>query len=126
VGGIKYSSDEERIGTHGDAIPLIVARMARYQVRVTFDPDTGAKIPAGGNTPRTNNERQRDGEASGSNANSTFSVSKDEWVMARKAVVNNSSLPVGVLACNLNAYDAILEKNHSRLAKERADVDRRW
>jgi hypothetical protein len=77
------------------------------------------------NTPRAPNvERRRDAKASGSNVNNTFSVSTEEWAAARNAVVNNICLPVGVSAETLNAYHAILENNRSRLAKERADLDR--
>jgi hypothetical protein len=125
VCGIKYSSNEESIGRHGDIIPLTVARMARYQVRVTFDPDTGAEIPAGGNTPRTNSERQRDAEASGNTTDNTFSISREECAAAHNTMVNNTSLPVGVSADTINVYHAILEKNRSWLAKEQADLDRR-
>jgi hypothetical protein len=122
---VKYSSDEESINNHGDIIPLSVARLARYQVCVTFDPEIGAEIPEGGNTTRTNNKHRRDGEVSGSNTNYTFSISKEEWVAARDAIVNNTSLPVGVSKGTLNAYHAILEKNRVRLAKEQAELDRR-
>jgi hypothetical protein len=101
-----------------------MARVACYQVRATFAPETGVEIPAGGNTPRTNIEWRRDGEASGINI--TFSVSIEEWAAARDSMVNNTSLPVGVSACTLNTYHAIFEKNRSRPGKERADLDRRW
>jgi hypothetical protein len=76
------------------------------------------------NTPRAPNvERRRDAKASGSNVNNTFSISREEWAAARNAVVNNTCLPVGVSAGTLNAYHAILEKNRSRPAKERANLD---
>jgi hypothetical protein len=39
-------------------------------------------------------------------------------------VVNNTCLPIDVSAGTLNAYHAILEKNRSQLANERADLDR--
>jgi hypothetical protein len=38
VCGIKYSSNKESIGHHGDIIPLSTRWLAQYQVYVTFDP----------------------------------------------------------------------------------------
>ena len=40
-------------------------------------------------------------------------------------MVNNTSLPLGVSQGTLNAYHSILERNRVRLAKERAELDRR-
>jgi hypothetical protein len=125
VCGIKYSSDEESIDEYTDAAPLTRMQAAHHQISVIINAQTGAEISSGEHTPRANDERRRDCEASGSNANTTFSVSREEWDAARNAVVNNTRLPVEVSVGTLNAYHFILEKNHSRLAKEQADLDRR-
>jgi hypothetical protein len=98
---------------------------AHHQIYVIINPLTGAEISTGEHTPRANAERRRDGEASDNNANNTLFVSREEWDAARNAVVNNTLLPVGVSIGTLNAYHVILEKNHSRLAKEEADLDQR-
>jgi hypothetical protein len=76
---VEYSSNKESIGKLGDIIPLSTTRLAQYQVYVTFDPETGVKTPAGGNTARINNDQRWDGEASGGNANTTILVSQTEW-----------------------------------------------
>jgi hypothetical protein len=126
VCGIKYSSDEESIGKHDDIIPLTAARLARYQVCVIINPEMAAEVPTGEHNPHTNVERRRDGEASGSNVNNTFSISREERAVARKTMVNNTYLPDGVSAGTLNAYRTILEKNRCRIAKEQANLDRCW
>jgi hypothetical protein len=124
VCGTKYSSDEESVDNHGDIIRLPAARLARYQVSIIIDPVTGVETPAGSNAWRANNDRRRNGEASGSDTNTTISVSQSEWDAAQNAVVNNTCLPLGVSQGTLNAYHAILEKNRVRLAKEQAELDR--
>ena len=118
----KYSSDEESID---NIAPIAAARAAHHQICVIINPQTGVEISEGERTPRANRERRRDAEASGSNADSTHTVTREEWETARNAVVNNTRLPVGVSAGTLNAYHVILEKNRVRLAKEQADLDRR-
>ena len=100
-------------------------RAAHHQICVVINPPTGVEISEGERTPRVNHERRRDGEASGSNADNTYTVSREEWEVARNAVVNNTRLPIGVSAGTLSAYHVILEKNRVRLANEQADLDRR-
>nr|XP_051222189.1 uncharacterized protein LOC127340486 [Lolium perenne] len=96
VCGIKYSSDEESTDEYNDPTPMTTMQAAHHQIRVIINAQTGAKISSGERTPRGNGERRLDGEASSSNANTTFSVSREEWEAARNAVVTNTSLPVGV------------------------------
>jgi hypothetical protein len=91
--------DEESIGKHNYVVPSIVTRLARHQIGVIINPQTGDEISMGEHTPRTNIERRRDGEASGSNINSTFSVSREEWTAARNAVVNNTCLQQHLPPC---------------------------
>jgi hypothetical protein len=86
VCGIKYSVDKESIDNHGDIIPISAARLARYQVCVTFDPETGAEVPAGGDIAHTNNDRQRDGEANGNNTDTTILVSQTKWDASQNCV----------------------------------------
>jgi hypothetical protein len=123
--GIKYSSDEEGLSKHNDTIPVTTTQLARHQVCVIINTKTGAEISMGEHTPRANIGRRQDGEASDSNTNTTFSIYREEWAAARNAVFNNTSLPIGVSVGTLNAYHAILEKNRSRLAKEKAELDLR-
>jgi hypothetical protein len=74
VCGIKYSCNDERIGNHGEIIPLSAAQLAHYQVCITFDLETGTETLAAGNTVHVRNDREQDGETSGSNTNATILV----------------------------------------------------
>jgi hypothetical protein len=79
VCGIKYSFDEEDVGSRSSTILQPAAQLTRYQVCVTFDPETGAEDPAGGNSACIEEDRQRGGEASSGNTDATILVSQAEW-----------------------------------------------
>ncbi|KAK1613855.1 hypothetical protein QYE76_019372 [Lolium multiflorum] len=118
----KYSSDK---GSIDNVIPIAATRAAHHQICVIINPQTGVEISEGECTPCANRERRRDAEASGSNVDSTHTITREEWEAARKTVVNNTRLPIGVSVGTLNAYHVIMEKNQVRLANEQADLDRR-
>jgi hypothetical protein len=73
----KYSSDEESIG---NVTPIAATQAAHHQICVIINPQTGDVISGGERTPHINREGRRDGKTSGSNINSTFTVSQEEWM----------------------------------------------
>jgi hypothetical protein len=83
----KYSSDVETIG---NIASIAAAGAAHRQICVIINPQTGVEISEGERTARANRERRRDAEASGSNADNTHTVTREEWEAARNAVVNNT------------------------------------
>jgi hypothetical protein len=73
----------------------------------TLNPVDGEEIE---HTPCANH-RRRNIEDSASNDNSDYTVTEEEWEIARAAITNNTRIPSGALAETLNAYHTILERN---------------
>jgi hypothetical protein len=96
-----------------------------HQIYAIINPITGDKISEGKRTPHNNRSRHRNVETSASNDDNAYTITGEEWDIARNAIANRTPIPIGASAGTLNAYHVILEKNWDRLAKEQNDLDRR-
>jgi hypothetical protein len=117
-----YSSDGESI----DNIPRAATwEAARHQIYAILNPITGEEISEGERTLQNNRNRRRNAETSASNDDSAYTITDEEWGIARDAIANRTPIPIGASAGTLNACHAILEKNRDRLSKEHNELDRR-
>jgi hypothetical protein len=110
-----YSSDGESI----DNIPKATTWEAdRHQIYAILSPITGEEISEGERTPQNNRNRRRNTKASATNDDNAYTITDEEWTIARDAIANLTPIPIGASAGTLNAYHAILENNRDRLSKE--------
>jgi hypothetical protein len=116
-----YSSDEESI----DNITMAAAsKVVYHQVYAIINPHMGVELSEGDRTPRVNRDGRRNAEASGSNEHSAYTITGEEWEVARNAIANNTRIPVGASVGTLSTYHVILQKNRVQLANEQADLNR--
>jgi hypothetical protein len=98
--------------------------VAHHQIYAIINPVTGGELSEGKRTPRVNRGGLRNVEASASNDDSAYTITGEEWEVARNAISNSTLIPAGASTRNLNVYHVILDKNRVRLANEQADLDR--
>jgi hypothetical protein len=107
----KYSFDKQSI----DNITVEAAsKAAHHHVYSIINPHRGVEISEGERTPCVNRDGRRNAEACGSNDDSAYTITGEEWEIARNAIANNTRILAGASAETLNAYHGILEKNRVR------------
>jgi hypothetical protein len=117
----QYSLDGESI----DNIPRVATwEAARHQIYTIINPITGEEISEAERIPNKNRNRRRNIETSASNDDSAYTITSEELEITRNSIANRTPIPIRVSAGTLNAYHAIIEKNHYRLSKEQNDLDR--
>jgi hypothetical protein len=107
-----------------ESIDIIVRtatwKVAHHQIYGILNPVNGDE---GERTPIAN--RRRNIEDSASNDDSDYTITEEEWEIARAAVTINTRFPSGTSAGILNAYHTILQRNRERLSNEHANLERR-
>jgi hypothetical protein len=86
-----------------------VAHHKIYDILNSVNGDEGER------TPRASRRRNVD--------NSDYTITEEEWEIARAAITNNTRFPSGTSAGILNAYHTILERNRERLSNEQANLE---
>jgi hypothetical protein len=98
-----YSSGEESIDNIVRTATWKLAHHQIYAILNSINEYEGERIP------RAN--MRRNIEKSSSNNNSDYTITEEEWEIARASITNNIRFPSGTSAEILNAYHAILERN---------------
>jgi hypothetical protein len=91
---------------------------ARHQIYAIINPIIGEELSEAEHTPNNNHNRRRNVETSANNNDSAYTITNEEWEIARSAIANCTQIPIGASAGTLNAYHVILEKNRDQLSKE--------
>jgi hypothetical protein len=84
------SSDEESIGSIARAATWEAARHLVYDI---INHVTGDETSEGERIPRVNRGRRRNVETSASNDDSAYTITREEWEIARNAIANRTSIP---------------------------------
>jgi hypothetical protein len=111
-----YSSGEESIDNIARRATWRVTHHQIYAILESVNGDEGEC------TPRAN--RRRSTENSSSNDNIDYTITEEEWEIARTGITNKTRLPSGTSEGILNAYHTILERSRERLSNEQADLER--
>jgi hypothetical protein len=100
VCSVNYSSGEETIDSF---VITTTWKMAHHQIYAILNSVDGDE---GNRTPRAS--RRRNAENNANNDNNDYTITEEEWEIARAAITNNTWFPSGTSAGILNAYHTIL------------------
>jgi hypothetical protein len=85
--------------------------VAHHQIYAIINPVMRVKLSEGERTPRVNRGGRSNVEASANNGDNAYTITEEEWEIARNAITNNTQILARASVGTLNAYKDILEKN---------------